>query len=106
MSYRLDLRHRLALDINNALQRDTLRRHPLEQLFWECTLRCNLACRHCGSDCKVQAEHPDMPLEDFLPVLDSVNAARDFKAFLLHFEAVVGFSARRSGSVGDTRRRL
>lgn len=26
--------------------------------------------------------------------VDSVNAARDFKAFLLHFEAVVGFSAR------------
>ena len=74
MSYRLDLRHRLALEINRALQRDTLRSHPLEQLFWECTLRCNLACRHCGSDCKVQAEHPDMPLEDFLPVLDSVNA--------------------------------
>ena len=24
--------------------------------------------------------------------VDSVNAARDFKAFLLHFEAVVGFS--------------
>ena len=72
--YRLDLRHRLALDINNVLQRDTRRNHPLEQLFWECTLRCNLACRHCGSDCKVQAEHPDMPLEDFLRVLDSVNA--------------------------------
>ena len=70
----LDLRHRLALDINNALLKDTRRRHPLEQLFWECTLRCNLACRHCGSDCKVEAQVPDMPLADFLPVLDDVNA--------------------------------
>lgn len=26
--------------------------------------------------------------------VDSINAARDFKAFLLHFEAVVGFSSR------------
>ncbi len=25
--------------------------------------------------------------------VDSVNAARDFRAFLLHFEAVIGFSA-------------
>lgn len=25
--------------------------HRLAYLFWECTLRCNLACRHCGSDC-------------------------------------------------------
>ncbi len=23
----------------------------LTYLFWECTLRCNLSCRHCGSDC-------------------------------------------------------
>ncbi len=46
--------------------------HPLRQLFWECTLRCNLACRHCGSDCRKIAERPDMPLADFLPVLDDV----------------------------------
>lgn len=25
--------------------------HPLRYLFWEATLRCNLDCRHCGSDC-------------------------------------------------------
>ena len=25
--------------------------HPLTYLFWESTLRCNLFCRHCGSDC-------------------------------------------------------
>ena len=70
----LDLRHRIALDINNVLQRDVRRSHPLEQLFWECTLRCNLACRHCGSDCKMVSQAPDMPREDFLRVLDSVNA--------------------------------
>ena len=46
--------------------------HPLRQLFWEVTLRCNLACRHCGSDCRKEAAVPDMPLEHFLPVLDDV----------------------------------
>ena len=25
--------------------------HPLRYLFWEATLRCNLSCLHCGSDC-------------------------------------------------------
>ena len=70
----LDLRHRIALDIHNVLQRDVRRNHPLEQLFWECTLRCNLACRHCGSDCKAECRTPDMPREDFLRVLDDVNA--------------------------------
>ena len=46
--------------------------HPLRQLFWECTLRCNLSCRHCGSDCRKVSVTPDMPLEHFLPVLDDV----------------------------------
>ena len=27
------------------------REHPLRYLFWEATLRCNLNCLHCGSDC-------------------------------------------------------
>ena len=25
--------------------------HNLNYLFWECTLKCNLSCRHCGSRC-------------------------------------------------------
>lgn len=49
------------------------RQHPLRQLFWECTLRCNMSCRHCGSDCKKITEQPDMPLGDFLPVLDEIK---------------------------------
>lgn len=54
-----------------------IREHPLTTLFWECTLRCNLNCRHCGSDCQVTSDVKDMPLEDFLPVLDSVARATD-----------------------------
>jgi radical SAM enzyme (rSAM/lipoprotein system) len=70
----LDLRHRIGLEIDRSLQRDVVKNHPLEQLFWECTLRCNLACRHCGSDCTAIAQAPDMPREDFFRVLDDVNA--------------------------------
>lgn len=55
--------------------RERLKRtHPLRQLFWECTLRCNLACRHCGSDCKKELSTPEMPLEQFLPVLDEIKS--------------------------------
>lgn len=71
---RLSLRRRLALDIVKKLQDDLVAQHPLRQLFWECTLRCNLQCRHCGSDCKVTALVKDMPKEDFGKVLDSVAA--------------------------------
>lgn len=44
----------------------------LQQLFWECTLRCNLACIHCGSDCNSEVGNSDMPLDDFLKVLDEI----------------------------------
>lgn len=71
----LDLRHRLALELNRKVLDDAVARHPLRQVFWECTLRCNLHCRHCGSDCKVLSESRDMPLDDFLGVLRKVKAA-------------------------------
>ena len=46
--------------------------HELNYLFWECTQRCNLSCRHCGSDCFASAKDLDMPLEDFLKALDTI----------------------------------
>ena len=48
-------------------------RQELQQLFWECTLKCNLHCLHCGSDCKVEKDKEDMPLGDFIGVLDDVS---------------------------------
>ncbi len=42
--------------------------HELKYLFWECTLRCNLNCIHCGSDCTHTTEIEDLPLQDFLKV--------------------------------------
>ena len=48
--------------------------HELNYLFWECTTRCNLHCRHCGSDCMAASEDVDMPLADFLQALDSIPA--------------------------------
>lgn len=49
-----------------------VRVHELNYLFWECTTRCNLRCRHCGSDCKMTSNNEDMPLEDFLGALDTI----------------------------------
>ena len=72
MTEPLSLRRRLALSINRKLQEDAIEQHRLRQLFWECTLRCNLSCRHCGSDCRVTSSIQDMPMEDFGRVLDSI----------------------------------
>ena len=73
----LTLRKRIALELWRLRENNMLAEHPLEQLFWECTLRCNLHCRHCGSDCKTVANQQDMPVEDFLKVLDSIAARKD-----------------------------
>lgn len=67
---RLGLRRRMALNIFSDLYASKVAAHKLDTLFWECTLRCNLSCRHCGSDCRVDPGVRDMPLEDFLRVLD------------------------------------
>ena len=46
--------------------------HELTYLFWECTLRCNLSCLHCGSDCYTSSETKDMPHDDFLNVTQEI----------------------------------
>ena len=74
------------IDLERAYwQRERLKlTHPLRQLFWECTLRCNLACRHCGSDCKAVSDSPEMPFEDFARVLDEVKAHQPHVKTMVH----------------------
>ncbi len=68
----LGLRRRMLLSVFSKIKHNKAKMHQMHQLFWECTMRCNLQCRHCGSDCKSTAMHPDMPAEDFLRVVDSL----------------------------------
>jgi len=70
--YNLTFKRKVALECSRFIMKDINREHPLRQLFWECTLRCNVHCRHCGSDCKQLAGVKDMPKEDFFRVLDSI----------------------------------
>lgn len=65
---------RICLERDRQINKKRKSEHPLQQLFWECTLKCNLKCQHCGSDCKVSTVQQDMPLDDFLPVLDKLSA--------------------------------
>lgn len=67
----MDLRTRIALYLERWRQRNLKELHPLRELFWESTLRCNVHCLHCGSDCVASVETPDMPAEDFLHVIDT-----------------------------------
>ena len=70
--------------MQRSLRHTNEQMHPLRTLFWECTLRCNMSCRHCGSDCKVQPSVKDMPAEDFLRVIDSLTPHVDpHKVFVI-----------------------
>lgn len=71
MGKRLGVRQWMALKLFKKLRNIRREEHVLNTLFWECTLRCNLKCRHCGSDCTVDPALKDMPAKDFFRVLDN-----------------------------------
>lgn len=62
----------------------TTRIFPIYTFFWECTLRCNLECRHCGSDCLKRSESHDMPFADIEPVLRSIRAHQPETRCVVH----------------------
>lgn len=74
---KISLRKRIALRLFRKFRHTQSQIHPLNYLFWECTLRCNLSCLHCGSDCKKDAVLRDMPLPDFLNALDQLEGTID-----------------------------
>ena len=69
----LSFRKKLALKVFSNYKANETNLHQLNYLMWECTLRCNLMCKHCGSDCRKGMQQKDMPLADFLRVVDSIT---------------------------------
>ena len=72
-SLQIPFKKRVALELFRIYRKNTTKIHELRYLLWECTLRCNLNCRHCGSDCKKESFMKDMPLADFLKAIDSIS---------------------------------
>ncbi|HOY39962.1 MAG TPA: radical SAM protein, partial [Bacteroidales bacterium] len=68
----MNLRRKLALKLHSHYVKTQAKLHILNYFFWECTAKCNLACLHCGSDCKVQPNISDMPAADFLNIARQV----------------------------------
>lgn len=66
------LKKHLALMHNLPQQRTKVKEHKLTRLYWECTSRCNLNCLHCGTYCRMLPDLSDMPIDDFVQVLENV----------------------------------
>ena len=69
----IPFKKRVGLELFRQQRNTAAKQHRLSYLFWECTLRCNLACKHCGSDCHKNMQQRDMPISDFLKVVDSIT---------------------------------
>jgi len=74
---RISFRKKIALNLFRKYKENERKIHSLSYIFWECTLRCNLNCLHCGSDCSKNASVKDMPLADFLGALDQLKGLVD-----------------------------
>lgn len=73
MGLKLSLKKRIALDLFSRYKKNAQKLHELKYIFWECTLKCNLNCLHCGSDCKQEANVKDMPIGDFIIAIDDIK---------------------------------
>ncbi len=71
---RIPIKKRIALSIFNKYYKTQCKLHDLRYLFWECTLRCNLNCLHCGSDCQKDPGVKDMPAKDFLDLTKKISS--------------------------------
>ena len=61
--------------IYNRFKNNEIKLHELKLILWESTLRCNLNCLHCGSDCSADSTSADMPFKDFLDAILCVKPA-------------------------------
>lgn len=84
MGKEIGLKKRIQLELHRRYFDKLVEEHTLSTLFWECTLRCNASCLHCGSDCKVSPNVKDMPIADFLKVVDNIRPHVDpHKTFIV-----------------------
>lgn len=74
---KISIRKKIALNLFRKYKENESKIHSLSYIFWECTLRCNLNCLHCGSDCTKDASVKDMPLADFLGAIDQLKGQVD-----------------------------
>ena len=64
-------------------------RHPLRYLFWESTLRCNLNCLHCGSDCFKDASSKSKEISVELIKKELVDISKHYNPKNITF-AIIG----------------
>lgn len=67
-------RKRIALEFFRSLRKNRAKLHEFHTLYWECTSRCNsTGCAQARSNTPSSDDRQDMPLADFLKVIDDIT---------------------------------
>jgi len=59
---KMKLQKKLSLRLFRSYKNSQTKLHDLKYLFWECTLKCNFNCLHCGSNCGAENSN-DLPYQ-------------------------------------------
>ncbi|MBI5233055.1 MAG: radical SAM protein [Deltaproteobacteria bacterium] len=73
---------------------------PLQYLFWESTLRCNLGCLHCGSDCVRNDSTRDAELDGELIKRELRSIAKAYPPQSITFAIIGGEPLVREDIIG------
>ena len=82
-NHKLSFKQRIDFKMFNVFKHAETKLHELRYLFWEATLRCNLSCLHCGSDCHSSRTEKDMPAEVFLKASKEIAEQYDASKIMI-----------------------
>ena len=72
---KIPFKKKIALNLYKKYKKNESEIHQLKYILWECTLKCNLNCIHCGSDCKKDSSVKNMPAKDFFKAIDEIKGS-------------------------------
>ena len=73
---------------------------PLQYLFWESTLRCNLGCLHCGSDCVRNDSTREAELDGEVIKRELRSIAKSYSPWSITFAIIGGEPLVREDIIG------
>ena len=71
-------------EIFKNYKKECLIKHELKDLFWECTLSCNLKCKHCGSKAEPKKYNGEFTTEEIKNAFKQIADSMDITGVLIN----------------------
>jgi len=72
------------LTLTNLYKEQELEKHTLLDLFWECTLTCNAACKHCGSSAEKRKYEGELTTQEIKDAFLQISKDMDSSKILIN----------------------